>query len=436
MLQASEYNIRDYFSWYFRVSDFRKVQVRKKFKKTAKGMVLLVCAWIIIILSFIVIDNLILALVLAPYILAYGIVVPLLIIKVLQIPVEYYIISQAKNKIRKHKGFKIAIAGSFGKTTMREILKTVLSEGKKVAAAQDNYNTSLGISKFVDSLLGDEDVLIFELGEYYPGDIRQLCEMINPDMGIITGINEAHLKRFKTIDNTIKTIYELGEYLEELYVNGDSPLALDYARKSDIIYCSNGIGTDLVLNTKTDLNGLSFEFRNNSFQSKLLGIHQIGPLVCATDIAFKLGLSIEQIQKGVEKTKPFNHRLEPKKSDGVVIIDDSYNGNPDGVRAAIEFLANIKARRFYVTPGLVEVGDKTKEIHKEIGKMLALAGIEKVVLIKNSVTGYIEEGLKENDFQGELIWFDFAPDAYQSIPNITISGDVVLLQNDWPDQYI
>jgi UDP-N-acetylmuramoyl-tripeptide--D-alanyl-D-alanine ligase len=437
MLQSSEYNIHDYLSWYFKVSDFKKVEVRKKFNKTLKGLLLLVCAWVIIILSFILIDNLLLALLLFPYILAYGIIIPLLLIKLIQLPIEYYLLSKTKTKIKNHKAFKIAIAGSFGKTTMREILKTVLSEGKIVSAPKDSYNTPLGISKFVEGLSGDEEIIIFELGEYYPGDIRQLCDIINPNMGIITGINEAHLKRFKTIDNTVKTIYELGEYLDFLYVNGDSPLALDSARKTDIIYSSSGMGTNLVLDAKTDLNGLSFKFRNSDFKSKLLGVHQIGPLVCAIEIALSLGLSMEQIQKGIAKTKPFSHRLEPKTdSSGVIIIDDSYNGNPDGVRVAIDFLKNISGRRFYITPGLVEMGAKTKEVHLEIGKMLALAGIEHVVLIRNSVTSYIEEGLKDNDFKGELIWFDSALEAYNSIPSITISGDVVLLQNDWPDQYL
>jgi len=437
MLQSSEYNIHDYLSWYFKVSDFKKVEVRKKFSKTAKGLLLLVCAWVIVILSFILIDNLLLALLLFPYILAYGIIIPLLLIKLIQLPIEHYLLFKTKTKIKNHKAFKIAIAGSFGKTTMREILKTVLSEGKIVSAPKDSYNTPLGISKFVEGLSGDEEIIIFELGEYYPGDIRQLCDIINPNMGIITGINEAHLKRFKTIDNTVKTIYELGEYLDFLYVNGDSPLALDSARKTDIIYSSSGMGTNLVLDAKTDLNGLSFKFRNSDFKSKLLGVHQIGPLVCAIEIALSLGLSMEQIQKGIAKTKPFSHRLEPKTdSSGVIIIDDSYNGNPDGVRVAIDFLKNISGRRFYITPGLVEMGAKTKEVHLEIGKMLALAGIEHVVLIRNSVTSYIEEGLKDNDFKGELIWFDSALEAYNSIPSITISGDIVLLQNDWPDQYL
>lgn len=437
MLQSSEYNIHDYLSWYFKVSDFKKVEVRKKFSKTAKGLLLLVCAWVIIILSFILIDNLLLALLLFPYILAYGIIIPLLLIKLIQLPIEYYLLSKTKTKIKNHKAFKIAIAGSFGKTTMREILKTVLSEGKIVSAPKDSYNTPLGISKFVEGLSGDEEIIIFELGEYYPGDIRQLCDIINPNMGIITGINEAHLKRFKTIDSTVKTIYELGEYLDSIYVNGDSSLALDSARKTDIIYSSSGMGTNLVLDAKTDLNGLSFKFRNSDFKSKLLGVHQIGPLVCAIEIALSLGLSMEQIQKGVAKTKPFSHRLEPKTDpSGVVIIDDSYNGNPDGVRVAIDFLKSISGRRFYITPGLVEMGAKTKEVHLEIGKMLALAKIEHIVLIRNSVTSYIEEGLKDNDFKGELIWFDSALEAYNSIPSITISGDVVLLQNDWPDQYL
>ncbi|MDP2656311.1 MAG: cyanophycin synthetase, partial [bacterium] len=117
-------------------------------------------------------------------------------------------------------------------------------------------------------------------------------------------------------------------------------------------------------------------------------------------------------------------------------LDDSYNGNPDGVRVVINFLASLKHhRRWYITPGLVEMGDKTKEIHHDIGYQLASAGIEKVVLIKNSVTPHIERGLKESQFSGEIMWFDDALSAFAALPHLTVSGDVVLLQNDWPDQY-
>jgi UDP-N-acetylmuramoyl-tripeptide--D-alanyl-D-alanine ligase len=129
--------------------------------------------------------------------------------------------------------------------------------------------------------------------------------------------------------------------------------------------------------------------------------------------------------------------LEPKTdASGIVTLDDSYNGNPDGVRAVIDFLASLKGhRRFYVTPGLVEMGPRKEEVHHEIGRELAAAGIEKIILIKNSATPYIEEALKEKNYRGEIMWFDNALAAFAALPLMTVKGDVVLLQNDWPDQY-
>lgn len=457
MLQASEYNIRDYLAWYHKTKDFTHVERRKQFVKTAKGLLLLVTAWTILffligtaisilridigslkyILSFLVV-------LFSPYFLAYGIVVPLLIIRVIiQLPIEYLIINKAKQKLKTHTAVKIGVAGSFGKTTMREILKTVLSEGKKVAAPPHSYNTLLGISQFVKTLKGDEEILVFELGEYYPGDVRKLCDLVQPNMGVITGVNEAHLQKFKSLDQTVKTIYELADYLGErlVYVNGENELARKNARSGHIVYDRGHIGNWKIENPKTDLTGTSFVLTKNGtrleLKSSLLGLHQIGPLATSAEIALNLGLSFDQVRDGISKTTPFDHRLEPKTDNaGVITLDDSYNGNPDGVSAVIAFLASLKnCRRFYVTPGLVEMGLRTEEVHKQIGKQLAKADIEKVILIKNSVTSYIEQGLKEDGYKGEVIWFDDALAAFAALPLLTVKGDVVLLQNDWPDQY-
>ena len=455
MLQASEYNIRDYFAWYTEISDFANVERRKTFVGSLKGKVILVCAWLILLglyivaisslwllaspINYIVFVGLIL---LAPFLLAYLIIIPLGIIKIIQYPVEQKILKTARKKIGSHRGIKIAIAGSFGKTSMREILKSVLSQGKKVAAPPHSYNTPLGISEFVETLSGDEDVIIFELGEYYPGDIRKLCELIHPNIGIITGVNEAHLKKFKTLDRTADTIFELSEYVapHSLYVNGENQLAKVRSDKN-IIYDRTGVADWQVKNPSSDLDGTSFALINGSttlkVKSSLLGMHQIGPLAVAAEIATQTGLSPNEIEQGINKTKPFEHRLYPiKDSTGVITLDDSYNGNPDGVNAVIAFLASLKNhRRFYVTPGLVEMGNQTESVHKIIGGKLAEAGIEKVVLVKNSVTPFIEQGLEESHYGGEILWFDDALTAFQALPNITVAGDVVLLQNDWPDQY-
>lgn len=457
MLQASEYNIRDYLTWYHKTKDFFHVERRKKFVKTAKGLLLLMIGWAIVFaLIGLAVSILwigaspfkyifVLAIVfLSPYFLAYGLVVPLLIIKIIiQLPVEYLIINRVRKKLKAHNAIKIGIAGSFGKTTMREILKTVLSEGKKVAAPPHSYNTLLGISQFIKTLKGDEEILIFELGEYYPGDVKKLCNLVQPSMGVITGVNEAHLQKFKSLERTVKTIYELADYLggKPVYVNSENDLARKNARSGHIVYDRRRVENWKIENPKTDLTGTSFILTRNGtkleLKSALLGLHQIGPLAASAEIALNLGLSFDQVRDGISKTKPFDHRLEPKTDNaGVITLDDSYNGNPDGVKAVIEFLASLKdCRRFYVTPGLVEMGLRTEEIHKQIGKQLAKASIEKVILIKNSVTSYIEEGLKEEKYQGEILWFNDALTAFASLPHLTVKGDVVLLQNDWPDQY-
>lgn len=455
MLQASEYKVGDYFAWLHRVRDFASVERRKQLTKSSKALLLLglgwafwlaiiaVGAWVAFSTSPIYGYALGAAILLAsPFLLAYGIAVPLLAVQIVQKPLEAMIVSRAQQALSRHKALKIAVAGSFGKTSMREILKTVLSEGKKIAAPLHNYNTPLGISAFIKTLNGDEEVLIFELGEYYLGDVHTLCDLVRPDIGIITGVNEAHLQKFKTLDKTAQTIFELADFLaaHPVFVNGESEIAKKHARSGHMVYDRNGVGEWKVENPKTDLSGTSFTLTRKGeklhLKSSLLGLHQIGPFVTAVAIAVQIGLSPEQITAGIARTKPFDHRLEPKTDEsGVITLDDSYNGNPDGVRAVIAFLATISGRRFYVTPGLVEMGAKTEAVHREIGRELAAAGIEKVVLIKNSVTPYIEQGLKDGQYRGEVVWFEDALDAFAALPHMTVKGDIVLLQNDWPDQY-
>jgi UDP-N-acetylmuramoyl-tripeptide--D-alanyl-D-alanine ligase len=456
MLQASEYNVADYLDWYYRTSNFSTVEKRKSLKKTPKAIVLLLIGWLIVLLLYLAaFANLIphphafgivaaIVIVLAtPFVLPYIMIVPVVTIRIVQRVAERRIMARAHEKLGKHAAYKIAIAGSFGKTTMREILKTVLAEGKRVAAPPQSNNTPLSISKFIDRLKGDEEVLIFEFGEYYPGDILELCQMVRPDLGIITGVNEAHLKKFKTLGQTTKTIFELADWLKErpLYVNADSKLAKDAAPSQAILYSREGVGEMKVRSGETSLDGTKFELSTNGktfqLQSGLLGLHQIGPLAAAAHIALRLGLTEEQIKKGMAKTKPFEHRLQSKiDPSGVITLDDSYNGNPSGVEAIIEFLSHLQGhRRIFVTPGLVEMGAHSETVHRQIGEKLAQAGIEKIVLIKNSVTPFIEAGLRRANYAGQVTWFDDALAAYAALPTMTAAGDVVVLQNDWPDQY-
>ena len=457
MLQATEYKFADYLGWYRSVRNFTKVENRKQFVGTGKAYLMLFFLWVMIFSvlylgwricnpmhSIIGLLYYVLILCALPYALGYLIAIPLLLVQSMQWPVERLIISDAIQRVRKHKAMKIGIAGSYGTTTMLDIVKTIISEGKRISAPPYSYNTLLGISTFVRSLRGDEDVLVFELGEYYPGDIRDLCMVAQPEIGIITGVNEAHLSKFKHIDSTTKTIFELAEYLPDkpVYVNGDNSYARTYSvHTNHILYTTYACGEWVAQDIETSLDGTHMTLVKGEERievtSKLLGVHHVGPILVAVDIAGKLGLSNEEIRRGVNNTKPFSHRLEPKYlSEGVVLLDDSYNGNPDGVHAVIQFLDSLKGkRRFYVTPGLVEMGTSAERVHEEIGRKLAEANIEKVLLVRNSVTPHIASGLHDANYKGDIVYFDTGPEAFNALPHLTVPGDVVLIQNDWPDQY-
>jgi UDP-N-acetylmuramoyl-tripeptide--D-alanyl-D-alanine ligase len=467
MLQANEYYPFEYMAWYHRTNDFYNIEERKHLVYTLKAILLSAFAWISLVWSFASsaifiywsqVPGIVAAIagfILAPFIVPYTLFLLIVFLNALQKPVEAVIVSRAKAKLKRHKAIKIAVAGSFGKTTMREILKTVLSQGKRVAAPGGSHNTPLAIARFVKTLAGDEEVLVFEFGEYYPGDIKKLCNFVEPNWGVITGVNEAHLERFGSLEKAAKTIYELVDYLkaksgsfskgslqQEIlgYVNAEGTYQPPRDPSSFVYYDKRGTPSWEVTTVESSVNGLIIGFAYNGehyqMRSRLLGVHNVGPIAAAADIASRLGLSPEQIGMGVGQTKPYEHRMQPNLDGGVTWIDDSYNGNPDGAAAAIAFLKSLEgSRRWYVTPGLVEMGSRKEEIHREMGKKLAEAKIEKVVLIKNSVTPYIEEGLKAAGYAGEILWYDFGPTAFNALPKMTVAGDVVLLQNDWPDQY-
>ena len=269
MLQANEYYPFEYLAWYHRTSDFSNIEKRKHLVYTAKAILLTAFAWFSLLFSattsaIVALDTgapgyiaAILGLALAPFIVPYTLFFLILAINTLQKPLEAAIIADARRKLKKHRAIKIAIAGSFGKTTMREILKTVLSEGKRVASPGGSHNTPLAIAKFIRGLSGNEEVLVFEFGEYYPGDIHKLCAFIEPDWGIITGVNEAHLERFGTLERAHNTIFELAQYLKDrlVYVNAESTTNPGRPADHYILYRREGAGEWKIESATTSIDG-------------------------------------------------------------------------------------------------------------------------------------------------------------------------------------
>ena len=459
MLQDTEYRLGRYFEWFHRTNDFTSVMKRRTLTLTRKVKLLRLALWILWLLLVAVAAVLVLlgaqqqsymlgllallVLALLPYVLAYGIAVPLFVgWLIIQRPKEKAMIAKGRTILAKHKAVKIAVVGSYGKTTVKELLATVLAEGKHVAATPGNMNTPIGISRFSKKLTGKEDVLIIEFGEEKVGDVLMLAELSSPTMAVMTGINEAHLANFKTIDNTINTIFEITDFLGDapVYKNGENVLVKERAGNDKHLYSRHGVHGWKVTHAKTSLEaGTEFIATKGKTVvhavTQLIGLHTVGPTLAAIAIADDLGLTAHQIEQGLKKVTPFEHRMQPRKLHGAWVIDDTYNGNSDGVAAGLALLGAAKAtRRVYVTPGLVEQGAQTQAVHEAIGRQIA-EHADVAVLMNNSVTDYIVAGLQQAGFKGETILVDDPLDFYTNLDQFIAGGDVVLMQNDWTDNY-
>ncbi len=206
-----------------------------------------------------------------------------------------------------------------------------------------------------------------------------------------------------------------------------------------INFSENGAGYDFEVvaesngSTRSPQDGESL----GEFHISLLGEYAIGTAIAGIIVGQVFDMDIADIKAGLWKIKSPKHRLElVPTTNGVTVIDDSYNGNPAGALAAMEVLSKFEGqRKIYVTPGLVEMGQATERVHTELGQKLGrIADI--AVLIKNSVTGYIMKGLESSGFNMKnMIVFESAVEAHAGLADILKPGDVVIFQNDWPDNY-
>ncbi|TSD03143.1 MAG: UDP-N-acetylmuramoyl-tripeptide--D-alanyl-D-alanine ligase MurF [Parcubacteria group bacterium Athens0714_16] len=361
------------------------------------------------------------------------------------------VILRAKNKIKKYrKNIKvIAITGSYGKTTMKDAISFVLSKKFNILKTEGNKNTILGISQLINKKL-DESVEIFivEMAAYKIGDIKELCDLVlQPDMSILTGINESHLERFKKIENTINAKFEIIQNCKKngtVVLNADNELVVqnfrEYLKDQKIYFYSskNNPLSNYRFKDKIfyeDGSGIYFEI-NDEFENlgqiktPFLSNYIIGIVMSCMIVGKEFGMSFVEIKEKVENLQQPEHRLQAiKAKNNILIIDDSYNGNPDGVREAIDALSLfVKRRKIYVTPGLAEVGEKNRELHLEIGKKLAGVA-DMVILEKNEACKFIKEGLLQNNFLEKYIKeYDSIFEAHIDLDNILLGGDVVLFQ--------
>lgn len=361
--------------------------------------------------------------------------------------VKRWYFNDARKKLaaRGDSVIRIAVTGSYGKTSVKHIMAAILAKKYSVLYTPGSYNTPMGVTRVIrESLTDEHQVFIAEMGARYVGDIKELCCLVEPDMGLITAVGPQHLETFGSYERLVKTKGELFDALggKTAFANGDSRDAaalLAGCAAADKVAYGTGAGLDVRAEGITaGPDGSAFTLVHGDKRiecaTRLLGRHNIVNICGGAAVAMKLGMSLEEIRGAIADIEPVKNRLELIK--GVVtVIDDSFNSNPEGAAAALEVLAGFDGRRIAVTPGMVELGGEEAALNREFGRQMAAAA-HIAILVGRSRTEPIREGLLEAGFpESCIITVASLDEATAKLPLYTEPGAVVLFENDLPDNY-
>jgi UDP-N-acetylmuramoyl-tripeptide--D-alanyl-D-alanine ligase len=364
-----------------------------------------------------------------------------------------YYLMDARRTLRRFGPTVVAVAGSYGKTSTKELTATVLGARWSTLRPPGSVNTPMGISRVVrEQLQPTHEVFVAELGDYVPGEIRFLCNLVEPRIGVFTTIGPEHLERFKTLERIVETKAELIDALPSdgvAVINQDDPLVRGLgdravARGLRVIrYGQAEPSAQLrARDIRTTADGLAFTVEasghgQTEVRLGLLGRHNVMNFLAATGAALALGMSLPEIAQAARRVEPVEHRLQPIHGDGgILVIDDTYNSNPSGAAEALSVLRELPGgQKVLVTPGMIELAEREYEEHVRLGERAA-AVCDQVILVGPERTRPIAEGLRAGGFPDDRLHVVASRDAATAtLGKILTSGDVVLWENDLPDTY-
>jgi UDP-N-acetylmuramoyl-tripeptide--D-alanyl-D-alanine ligase len=339
----------------------------------------------------------------------------------------------------------IGITGSYGKTSTKNFLGSLLSVKYNVLITPENYNTTMGIVRTVrEYLRPTHQIFIAEMGAKNTGDIGEICRLVRPKYGMITSIGEQHLETFKTVDNIIKTKFELADSIPDdglIFLNADNPHI--QSQKVGVRSVTYSIDQDShadykVKDIKVSGDGSTFtvvapDGEARAFSTKLLGAHNIQNIVGGIAVAHQLGITLTELVVPIKRLKPVEHRLQLLPNG---YIDDAYNSNPAGFRAALDVLSSFEGQRVLVTPGMVELGERQDALNRELGSYAATR-CDYAVLVGEKQAPPLKDGLIKAGFPKEKLFVSVSLEkALEIVKSLPDEGKrTVLLENDLPDNF-
>ena len=370
--------------------------------------------------------------------------------------VNNHYINDAKRILKENPDLTIiGVTGSYGKTSVKFYLETLLRAKYRVLVTPESYNTPMGIVITIRKFLKPtHEIFVCEMGARYVGEIKEDCDLVHPHHGLITSIGPQHLDTFGSLENIQKTKFELADAVPDgglLFLNGDNEYIEEELQRrkgsrplydDPVMYHSQKTGSgyyasDIVItNHGTDFTVNAPDGETERFSMKLVGMHNVINVMGAIAVAHEFDIPLSDLRIPVRRIQSVPHRMEMKNHGDVTIIDDAFNSNPIGSKAAVETLAIMDGMRILITPGMVELGEDEAEYNRKFGTYAADC-CDRIFLVGRKHTEPIKEGILSKGFpEKHLEVFDKVEDAISRAYAVkTDQHKYILLENDLPDNY-
>ena len=327
----------------------------------------------------------------------------------------------------KYNPIVIGVTGSSGKTTTKEMIYSVVSEKYRTQKTFSNHNNEIGFCQTVLSMAEDCEVLIVEMGMRGLGEIELITKFAEPDYAVITNAGSAHIGRLGSLDNIAKAKCEITKYLKKALIAHDNERIKRFANfdGEKLFYSLN----DVQIQEKRA--GYSrFVYKNKEYELNIEGDYNIENSISAIEIGLHLGMSYEEIRNGLRKYKPIEKRWEIENVKGFNIINDSYNANPESMKAAVSTFLELYKNPVVVLGNMGELGDDEAELHKSVGNYISknfkgkLAPNAKFILVGN-LAKYIGEDLEKSGMN-VLYFDDYIATSRYILDNLNIGTTIFL----------